>query len=157
MTSMSRRCWLQASVVGSVPCACMAKATNECCTIPELTADSVRIESNAITVDLARTPALSKIGSYVKVTDATRQLRILIARPAKDSFVALDQKCTHGGGALTYVHKHKHLYCTCWGHSRFALNGSVLFWPNKQVPRPIRAYRVQRAGNLLQIELDGAS
>ena len=81
--------------------------------------------------------------------------KIIVAHPAKDHFVALDQKCTHGGGALTYVHKHKHLYCTCWGHSKFALDGSVLRWPNQQTPRPLRAYPVERKGNLLEIHVEG--
>ena len=75
--------------------------------------------------------------------------------PTKDRFVALDQKCTHGGGALTYVHKHQHLYCTCWGHAKFALDGSVLRWPNQQTPRPLRAYAVERKDSLLEIRVEG--
>ena len=99
--------------------------------------------------------ALSRAGSFVKVVDAERELRIIVARPEKGRFVALDQKCAHGGGALTYVHKHKHLYCTCWGHAKYALDGSVLRWPNKQTPRPLRAHAVERKGDLLEIRVEG--
>jgi nitrite reductase/ring-hydroxylating ferredoxin subunit len=108
-----------------------------------------------VTIDLTRTPVLRRTGAAVKVIDAARKLQVIVARSTKDQYVALDQKCTHGGGALTYVHKHKHLYCTCWGHSKFALDGSVLRWPNKQTPRPLRAHRVERKGNVLEIHVEG--
>jgi nitrite reductase/ring-hydroxylating ferredoxin subunit len=87
------------------------------------------------------------------VVATERKLQILIARPAKDQFVALDQKCTHGGGPLTYVHRHKHLYCTCWGHAKFALDGTALRWPNSQKPRPLRAHDVDLTGNLLHVRV----
>ncbi len=89
------------------------------------------------------------------MVDETRKLRLIVAHPARNQFVALDQKCTHGGGALTYVHKRRELYCTCWGHSKFALDGSVIRWPNKQTPRPLRAYRVERKANTLEISVEG--
>ena len=108
-----------------------------------------------VTIDLDRTPALSRAGSAVKVLDPARKLRIIVARPGKDASVALDQKCTHGGGSLTYVHRHKHLYCTCWGHAKFALDGSVLRWPNSRTPVPLRAHAVERKGNLLEIRVEG--
>jgi nitrite reductase/ring-hydroxylating ferredoxin subunit len=87
--------------------------------------------------------------------DAARKLQILIARPSKDRFVALDQRCTHGGGPLTYVHRHKHLYCTCWGHAKFALDGSVLRWPNSQQPRPLRVHMVEQRGRVLRVRVEG--
>jgi nitrite reductase/ring-hydroxylating ferredoxin subunit len=156
MNRPTRRGWLTTTaLLAGAPCACLAKASHDCCTVPEAPADGVRIQPGLVTIDLARTPALGRTGSAVKVLDPARKLRIIIARPAKDRFVALDQKCTHGGGALTYVHKHKHLYCTCWGHSKFALDGSVLRWPNKQPPKPLRAHAVERKGNLLEIRVEG--
>ena len=138
-----------------MPCACLAKASNDCCSVPEVPRDAVRIDAGSITIDLHRAPALSAVGSFVKIVDEPRKLQILVARPRKDQFVALDQRCTHGGGALTYVHRHKHLYCTCWGHSKFALDGSVIRWPNQRPPVPLRAHTVRRTGNLLHIRVEG--
>ena len=156
MKPITRRGWLQAgTLLSGAPCACLAQASNDCCTVPEAPPDGVRIQTGLVTVDLDRTPVLHRTGAAVKIIDAARKLQVIVAHVAKDQFVALDQKCTHGGGALTYVHKHKHLYCTCWGHSRFALDGSVLRWPNKQAPRPLRAYQVERKRNLLEIRVDG--
>ena len=156
MKPITRRGWLQTSaLLAGAPCACLAQASNDCCTVPEAPVDGVRIQPGLVTIDLDRTPVLNRTGAAVKIVDAARKLQIIVARTGKNQFVALDQKCTHGGGALTYVHKHQHLYCTCWGHAKFALDGSVLRWPNQQTPRPLRAYAVERKGNLLEIRVEG--
>jgi nitrite reductase/ring-hydroxylating ferredoxin subunit len=117
----------------------------------------VKIGTGLVSIDLARVPELARAGGAIKVADHARKLQIVVARSGKNEFVALDQKCTHGGGALTYVHRHKHLYCTCWGHAIFALDGSVIRWPNTQKPRPLRAHRVERQGSLLAIRVEGLS
>src|SRR4051812_48330130 len=114
MSRLTRRDWLQAcALVGSLPCACLGKSSTDCCSLSEVPAGAIRIESGLITIDLAQTPGLSRVGSALKVVDPGRKLQVIVARPTKHGFVALDQKCTHGGGALTYVHRHKHLYCAC--------------------------------------------
>jgi Rieske Fe-S protein len=155
MKPISRRAWLQTgALLSGAPCACLAQASNDCCVVPEAL-DGVRIQPGLVTIDLERIPDLNRSGAFVKVVDAAHKLQIIVAHSAKNQFVALDQKCTHGGGALTYVHKYRHLYCTCWGHSKFALDGSVLRWPNQQTPRPLRAHQVERKGNLLEIHVEG--
>jgi nitrite reductase/ring-hydroxylating ferredoxin subunit len=151
---MTRRRWLQSTAcLAGAPCACLAAASRDCCTLPEPPSGAVRIEPGLVTIDLARTPQLGRTGDALKIVDPARKLQILVARPVRNRFVALDQKCTHGGGALTYVHRHKHLYCTCWGHAKFALDGSVLRWPNKQPPRPLRVHAVERRGDALYIHI----
>ena len=156
MKPVTRRGWLQTTAcLAGAPCACLAQTSKDCCTVPEAPADGVRIEPGLVTIRLDRTPELNRTGASVKIVDFARKLQIIVARTTKDRFVALDQKCTHGGGALTYVHKHQHLYCTCWGHSKFALDGTVLRWPNKQVPRPLRAHAVERKNGLLEIRVEG--
>lgn len=156
MEHVTRRALLQSTAaLAGAPCVCLAAASRDCCVVPDAPAAGVRIQAGAVTIDLNQTPQLRTTGAAVKIVDAERQLRLIIARPAKDHFVALDQKCTHGGGALTYVHKRRELYCTCWGHAKFALDGAVLRWPNKQTPRPLRAYRVERKANLLEITVEG--
>ena len=153
---MTRRNWLQSAVVLSgAPCACLAGASRDCCTLPEAPVGAVQIESGLVTIDLAKAPELARTGGSIRVANEARKLQIVIARPEKGRFVALDQKCTHGGGALTYVHRHKHLYCTCWGHSKFALDGSVLRWPNQQPPVPLRAYPVEERGGRLYVRVAG--
>src|SRR5689334_10655476 len=115
---MTRRDWLQVTALfGGAPCACLAGASRGCCTLPGAASDAVQFEKDTVVVDLSRVPELKRAGGALKIVDGGRNIQILIARFARDRFVALDQKCTHGGGALTYVHRHQHLYCTCWGHS----------------------------------------
>jgi nitrite reductase/ring-hydroxylating ferredoxin subunit len=156
MNHLTRRGWLQAgALLSGAPCACLAKASNDCCTVPEAPSEAVRIEAGMVLIDLERTPVLQRTGGAVKIVDPARNLQVIVARPARERFVALDQKCTHGGGALTYVHRHQHLYCTCWGHSKFGLDGSVLRWPNQRTPKPLRAHAVVRKGNRLEIRVEG--
>ncbi len=155
MAKLSRRALLKsAALLGGAPCLCLAGASWDCCTVPEAPAAGVGIHPGLLTIDLARVPDLRSTGGAVKIVDDKRSLQVLVARPARNQFVALDQKCTHGGGALTYVHRHRELYCTCWGHAKFALDGSVLRWPNKQTPRPLRTYTVVRKASLLEIRVD---
>ncbi|HTS24802.1 MAG TPA: Rieske 2Fe-2S domain-containing protein [Bryobacteraceae bacterium] len=152
---MTRREWLQTTALSAcAPGACAAGLSHDCCTLPEMPPGAARIEPGLVVIDLARTPELVQTGGAVKVVDSARKLQILIAHPARNQFVALDQKCTHGGGPLTYVHRHQHLYCTCWGHAKFALDGTVLRWPNSQKPRPLRAHAVERRGGLLQVHVE---
>jgi nitrite reductase/ring-hydroxylating ferredoxin subunit len=156
ITQISRRGWLQTgALLAGAPCACLAQATNDCCTVPEVPVDGVQFQPGLITIHLDRTPVLHRVGAAVKIVDSARKLHVIVAHSGKNRYVALDQKCTHGGGALTYVHRHQHLYCTCWGHAKFALDGSVLRWPNTQTPRPLRAHTVERKGNLLEIRVEG--
>ena len=150
MKTITRR-----SLLLGAPCACLAGASKECCSVPAVFGEAVRIAPGLVTIELAGVPELGRSGGFVKVVDERRKLQILVARVTRDRFVALDQKCTHGGGALTYVHAHQHLYCTCWGHSKFALDGSVIRWPNQQTPRPIRAHAVTRRGQSLEIRVEG--
>ena len=153
---MTRRQWLQAATLSAcASCASKAGVTRDCCTLAEIPPDVTRIEPGLITIDLARAPELARTGGAIKIVDSARKLQILIAHPDKNRFVALDQKCTHGGGPLTYVHRHKHLYCTCWGHANFALDGSVLRWPNSEKPRPLRAHAVEQRGGVLRVHVEG--
>jgi hypothetical protein len=113
MSHITRRGWLQTSaLLAGAPCACLAKASNDCCTVPEAPVDGVRIQPGLVTIDLDRTPVLNRTGAAVKIFDPARKLQVIVARTAKHQFVALDQKCTHGGGTHLRA-KHKHLYCTC--------------------------------------------
>jgi nitrite reductase/ring-hydroxylating ferredoxin subunit len=156
MKPITRRDWLQTgALLCGAPCACLAEASNDCCAVPDTITHGVGLGPGLVKIDLDFVRELQRTGAAFKVVDTSRNLQIVVAHAAKNQFVALDQKCTHGGGALTYVHKHQHLYCTCWGHAKFALDGSVLRWPNQQTPRPLRAHRVERKGNLLEIHVEG--
>ena len=152
---MTRRDWLQSTALLTASRACGSTASPNCCTLPEPVPDAVHFEPGRIVLDLARATGLAHPPYALRILDENRGVRVLVACPARNRFVALDQKCTHGGGPLTYVHQHKHLYCTCWGHAMFDMDGSVLRWPNARTPKPLRSYRTERKGNLLSIYVEG--
>jgi nitrite reductase/ring-hydroxylating ferredoxin subunit len=153
---MTRRDLLQsAALLACTRSTCPGATARDCCALPEPAPDALHIEPGLVVLDLTRTPQLHHTGDALKIIDPARKLQILVARPERDRFVALSQRCTHGGGPLTYVHRHKHLYCTCWGHAKFALDGAVLRWPNSKQPVPLPAYPVERDGNRLLIRVEG--
>lgn len=148
--SATRRDLLRSAlVVAAGSCTCSAGALRDCCTVPDATA--VRFQESLVEIDLSQTPQLEKVGSAVKIEDENRKLRLLIAHTGKNRFVAIDEKCTHGGGHLTYVHKRQVVHCTCWGHAEFGLDGRVLFWPNSREGKPLSVYPVRVDGKRLAI------
>jgi hypothetical protein len=101
MKPISRRDWLQGGApLSGAPCACLAQASDDCCVVPEVPLDGLRIQPGLVTIDLDRTPVLHRTGAAVKIIDPARKLNVIGAPRRIVSL--LDQKCTHGGGALTH-------------------------------------------------------
>jgi nitrite reductase/ring-hydroxylating ferredoxin subunit len=101
-------------------------------------------------LDLEQVPGLRAAGSAGAVVDASRKLNLVVARTGKDSFVALDRTCTHGGAQLTYNHKRRTLQCTSLNHAEYALDGTLL---HGRTHGNLRAYEVRRVGTRLAIRL----
>ena len=152
---LSRRDLIRTSVVlAGGTCACAAAKPVACCTLPLAPAEAISFENGILRVALDRAPVLAKTGGALRYVDEQRKLKLIIARPEKDRFVAARQTCTHGGGPLTYVHKHRLFHCTCWGHAKFALDGSVLYWPNKNPGKPLEVFDVRAAGSAIEIQVE---
>ena len=144
---LTRRDLIRSSVVlAGGTCACAAATTVACCTLPLAPPEAISFEKGVLRVALHRAPELANAGGALRYVDEQRKLKLIIARPEKNKVVAVSQTCTHGGGPLTYVHKHRLFHCTCWGHSKFSLDGSVLYWPNKDPGKPLKVFEVLRTG-----------
>ncbi len=146
----SRRDLIHGSLIALAgPALCQATAPARCCNVPDIPRSSVHFENGVIRIDLTRAPDLLRKGGSARIVEEQRSANIIIAHADKKRYVALDGRCTHNdSGRLTYVHQLRLLHCTCWGHSQFALDGTVLAGPAKQ---KLRAYEVQLAGNALTI------
>src|SRR5260370_35674345 len=104
MNQISRRGWLQTgALLAGAPCACLAQASNDCCTVPEAPVDGVQIQPGLITIHLDRTPDLSRTGGAPQILPAPPKMSALLARAGKRQVVSLDQKGTHSGGSLAFV------------------------------------------------------
>ncbi len=131
------------------PCLCSGAAPQRCCSVPVLPQPGVLFENGRIRIDLARAPDLLRGGASARIIEEQRRADIIVAHVAKKTYVALDGRCTHNNnGPLTYVRKARILHCTCWGHSQFALDGTVVAGPAR---KKLRTYEVQLAGRTLTI------
>ncbi|MDX2152989.1 MAG: Rieske (2Fe-2S) protein [Bryobacteraceae bacterium] len=120
-----------------------------CCDVDEIPLSSVTVEGSRVAVDLDKVRWLTKTGAAGKIIDAARKLNLVLAHPVKGQYVALQRKCTHGGGPVAYNHKRQTVMCTCWGHSEFDMKGTVLGGPAK---RPLLVYATKVVGKQLEIE-----
>ena len=125
-----------------------------CCSTEEVPAGSFRIEGPLLTLDLAAAPPLKRPGSAARIVDLARGVNLIVVRDRKSRYAALERSCTHGGAQVAYNGKNETVQCTSWGHSEFALDGSVL---GGSARKPLRSYPVQRKGDQLRIDLSGAA
>ena len=65
--------------------------------------------------------------------------KMIIARDDADSFLAFEDKCTHGGRELEYQHGKNRFECVSFGGSKFSKAGSVLAGP---ADKPLTKYAV---------------
>ena len=141
---MNRRQLIQSSLA-------MAGLPPLCCTTPEIPPASFTIQGAVLTIDLNKAPDLRKSGAAVRVVDLERKVNLIVVHPTKNRFAALDRSCTHGGNQVVYNGHNQTVQCTSWGHSEFALDGTVLGGSAK---RPVRAYEIRRTGDRLEIVLE---
>jgi Rieske Fe-S protein len=146
---VSRRDLIHGSLIALAgPCLCSASGPARCCSVPDIPQSSVQFENGLIRIDLTQAPDLLRKGTSAKIVEEQRSVNIIVAHVEKKRYVALDRRCTHSSGLLTYVHKLRLLHCTCWGHSQFALDGAVMAGPAK---KKLRTYGVRLDGNTLTI------
>jgi Rieske Fe-S protein len=105
-------------------------------------------------IDLRRAAGLRSTGSAVKIVNPEQKIDLIVARTAKDRWIALNRSCTHGGAQVVYNHRRQSAQCTSLGHSEFDLQGTVLRGP---APRPLPVHEVRRTGNQLRISREAAS
>src|SRR5260370_35602417 len=101
MNQISRRGWLQTgALLAGAPCACLAQASNDCCTVPEAPVDGVQIQPGLITIHLDRTPDLSRTGGSVQIAVAAPKLPVRLAGSGRNPCSASPQKRPQRRGSL---------------------------------------------------------
>lgn len=123
-----------------------------CCDTEDIPAAGIRYDGPIIMIDLKLAPGLRRPGSAAKIVDPSRKLNLIVVHAEKNRFAALNRSCTHGSAPVALNRRHKTVQCTCWGHSEYGLDGTVLAGPAK---RPLQTYEVRRAGDRIEILLKG--
>jgi Rieske Fe-S protein len=141
MSDWSRRDLLKQAVAMGLP---------PCCGTPRLAPGAYRAGERTVVVDLAAAPELRQKGGSARIVDGARGIDLIVARPGRRRYAALDTACTHGSAPVAYKPKQKTMQCTCWGRSEFALDGRVLGGPAK---RALRVYPTALSGQMLTIDL----
>ena len=121
-----------------------------CCTTPDLETESLVIGEKSLTIDLAKAPSLSAVGSAANIINPERSLQIILVRRGKKQFVALSRLCTHGQQVVSYNPKRDVLQCNNFNHAIFNLNGQVVKGP---APTPLKSYPVALKNGRLEIVL----
>ncbi|MBR9999861.1 MAG: Rieske 2Fe-2S domain-containing protein [Cyclobacteriaceae bacterium] len=118
-------------------CTCGTSVLNGCKAItgnsdtPLISENAYTINQGYLVLDLDRIPELEPDGGSVKLELTSRDLKIIVARTGKNSFVALRDQCTHGGREVEYKHDESIFRCVSFGHSKYGNSGEVIKGPAK--------------------------
>ncbi len=117
---------------------------------PLLSENTYRISQGILILDLVKIPDLKLKGGAVKLELVDRDLKIIVAKTGMNKFVALRDRCSHGGRELEYFHDQSIFRCVSFGHSRFDTEGQVIKGPAKNM---LLKYNISLINDELQIML----
>ena len=118
-------------------CACGSPLLNGCKSItgksdtPLLKENRYTIKDGKLILDLAGIPELDDEGGAVKLNIPSRDLKMIVARNGKNSFIALRDQCTHMGREIEYDPENTVFRCVSFGHSKYDESGHVIKGPAK--------------------------
>lgn len=137
-------------------CTCGISFINGCKAItgnsdtPLLSRNTYIYSQGTLQLDLTKIPELKRDGGSVKLEMPDRNLKIIVARTGDHAFVALRDRCSHGGRELEYFHDQSIFRCVSFGHSRFDLEGNVMKGPAKNL---LLKYNSILVDDILQISV----
>ena len=129
----------------------MITGTSEVTLAPE---ESYWLRDGKLVMKLSKIGALDKPGGAVKlaisVTPGADPVKVLIVRPDDKTFIAFQDRCTHGKRELNYRHETRLLECSSFGHSKFDLRGKVLKGP---AAAPLSLYSCEKQDGELFVKI----
>jgi Rieske Fe-S protein len=132
----------------------VARSVTHCCDTAAVPGSAVcHVSATEIAIDLRGVPDLMRKGSSAKIMNEANGIDVLVFRDREGRYRAFSRRCTHGPGALAYNPGKDTVQCTCWGHSEYAFDGSVLGGPAK---KNLPVYEVDvKERYILRIRMDG--
>jgi Rieske Fe-S protein len=154
---MKRRDFLRFSGGAAAVCAC-GVGLSSCAAItgnsstPAAKAGSYNYSDGQLTLDISQNNSLQKAGGAVKFTfsDNDKNHKMIVARTGADSFLAFEDKCTHGGRELEYQHRNSRFECISFGGSKFNTQGNVISGP---ADSPLKKFDAMLKDNMLVITI----
>lgn len=118
--------------------------------VPEANPNSFSFNNNRVTLNLNENPELKQKGSAVKFSidnNSKEPIKILVVN-SESGYIAVADKCTHGGRELNFLFTEKKLQCSSFGKSEFTLQGKVLSGPAKD---DLTIFTIEQKNNELLI------
>ena len=109
-----------------------------------------QLGGDTVKIKLDQVPELAKNGGAVYLKGGGLKDPVLVVRNNDGEFMALKNKCTHGGRKVDPVPGENKLKCCSIGHSIFDNEGNVLSGAAKG---PLTIYKVTKDGDSLAIKL----
>ena len=142
---MNRRELIQKVLLGTTALIVIPSAITSCSKDPGPDPGPGPVPGSKITIDLtlAAYSALNNDGG-TKIVQT-----IIVANTGGGVFIALSSVCTHEGCTVAYFLASDNIQCPCHG-SVYSKSGSVV---NGPAPTALKSYIVNKAGNILTINL----
>ena len=108
------------------------------------------LDGSKVKINLDKVPDLSQNDGAVYLKEGGLEDPVLVVRNSDNEFMALKNKCTHGGRKIDPVPGENKLKCCSIGHSIFDKKGNVI---SGSAEGPLTIYKVTKDGNSLEIEM----
>ena len=127
-------------------------AANKMINVFEAADDTYKVEGDKLIIDLESNKKLSagEDALKLKFNYKGEKMKVLVFRKQPDTYMAFENRCTHGGMSLKYKSESGELRCTSFGASSFDLEGNVTGGP---APSPLKKFEVEQKENLLYVSL----
>ncbi|UCD98139.1 MAG: Rieske (2Fe-2S) protein [Chloroflexota bacterium] len=139
-------CSIAAILLGStVASGCTGSGTSS---TPFAPSDSYHREGSKVIVHISRIDNFKNPGEAVQLSlpDSNGDgHKIILVHLREDSYLAFENRCTHRGKELNYLHNEESFACSGL-RSRFDLSGNVLHPPAES---PLQSYKVTADGRTL--------
>jgi len=109
-----------------------------------------QLDGSKVKINLDKVPNLSQNDGAVYLKEGGLEDPVLVVRNSDNEFMALKNKCTHGGRKIDPVPGENKLKCCSIGHSTFDKKGNVISGPAEGL---LTIYKVTKDGNSLEIEM----
>jgi nitrite reductase/ring-hydroxylating ferredoxin subunit len=122
-----------------------------CATQLPVNSSCFTLEDGTLIVDLEKAVELAEVGGALRLEGDSLPVRLLVVHTKENTYVAFQNKCTHGGRRLDHKSDEQVVECCSVGKSRFDYSGNL---KGGSAKRSIKTYPVEASGRQLRIQLD---